>query len=763
MEREEGFINTIKYSDVARAISRDVFRVFCVNTDTDVFVEFIPHEQDEELDIRTIGKDFSVVVRSFRDSAYVSDLDTVRAALTKQNVLDVLTVDDSFSLNYRMMIDEKPTYVRMQATRLRKEDPVHVLFALSNTDAHMQRMTIYERVMHNKLTFSDVSEALTSDYVCIFYVNTETNEFIEYSSSDVFKSLLFAPAGDDFFGLCSSEFSRIVFEEDRDVFLQAFDKDNLMKTLSVDHVFFLTFRVFVENTPVFVRVKVTQMNHENNNHIVLGLSNIDANMQRVQQYEEMREIANRDALTGVKSKHAFKESEERIDREIELDKSEPFAVVVCDVNGLKRINDTLGHQAGDEYLCRSCKMICNIFSRSPVFRTGGDEFVVILKDKDYENRSMLMKELHDLSAIHIGTDEAVVSGGLSEYDPAQDHCLSDVMKRADALMYMEKTLLKSLGAVTRDDEGTGKKESGEETEDIPIINLRRHILIADDEVANRDIMGELLAGDYDILYASDGVETMEMLRRHKDEIALLLLDLHMPKMTGRDVMREMQVDNELMSIPVIMLTIDPDAELDCLKMGAADYISKPYPDIKIVKARIAKCIELSENRNLIRNTQRDKLTGLLNFDYFIQYVERFEHQHKEDAFDALVCDVNHFRSVNEQYGRQFGDLVLRSIGKNFRKLARKTGGIGCRQGADTFMLYCPHQDDHEQLIRNLYTDLFVEKETIDKVKLRFGVFVNAEKEPDIEKRFALVKTAADSVENEPEAICGFVNPDQYRR
>jgi PleD family two-component response regulator len=292
-----------------------------------------------------------------------------------------------------------------------------------------------------------------------------------------------------------------------------------------------------------------------------------------------------------------------------------------------------------------------------------------------------MRELHQLSAAHISTNEAIVSGGMSEYDPKQDKNIQSTFERADSQMYKEKKLLKSLGAVTREDE---PDQSDYGLNDTPFINVRKHILIADDIPNNRELLGDLLQEDYDIFYAADGVEALEILREHKDEIALLLLDLYMPNLTGREVMMEMQVDEDLMSIPVIVLTVDQDAELDCLKIGAMDFITKPYPDIDIVKARIAKCIELSENRDLIRHTERDKLTGLFNFDYFIRYVERIDIQSKGAVFDALVCDVNRFHSVNEQYGRQFGDLVLRSIGISFRKLARKTGGIACRRGETPF-------------------------------------------------------------------------------
>ena len=325
-------------------------------------------------------------------------------------------------------------------------------------------------------------------------------------------------------------------------------------------------------------------------------------------------------------------------------------------------------------------------------------------------------------------------------------------------MYKEKMLLKSMGAPEPEAESDQPNEQG--FEDISSMKVRRHILIADDVDSNREILGELLQDDYDIIYASDGVETMEILQSRKDEIALLILDLYMPNMSGREVMMKMQVDEDLMSIPVIFVSIDLEAELDCLKIGAIDFIPKPYPEIDVIKARISKCIELAENRDLIRRTQRDKLTGLFNIDYFLRYVNRYDQYYKESSFDAVVCDVNYFSAVKNQYGRQFGDLVLRSIGIGINTLTRKIGGIGCRKEGDTFLLYVPHQEDYESLLRKFLEDLFLEKETAEKVTMRFGIYTDAQQEKDIEERFAKAKNVADNMEKDGTKLFRFYNAEE---
>ena len=458
-----------------------------------------------------------------------------------------------------------------------------------------------------------------------------------------------------------------------------------------------------------------------------------------------------DSLTGIKNKHAYAQWEAKINEDIKKGEQNPFAVVVCDINNLKAVNDQYGHKEGDACIKNACAIICGVFSHSPVFRIGGDEFVVLLSGGDYIRRKTLMEQINavprDRSKIRAGD---TVAAGIAEYNKEKHFSLLSVFEDADKAMYERKQFLKA--SMTIEDK---KTDGNPGFEFIPVIHSRKHILIADDIESNREIMGDLLREDYEILYAADGVETLEILRSHKDEIDLVLLDLQMPKMSGREVIAEMQVDEDLMDIPVVFLTVDQTAELDCLKSGAMDFIPKPYPDIEIVKARIAKCIELAEDRDLIRYTERDKLTRLLNKDYFFRYVNRLDHLYKDTVLDAVACDVNRFHAANKQYGRQFGDLVLRSIGVSMRNLARKTGGISCREAGDTFLLYCPHQDDYEQLFREFLSDVFEDKEIAEKVNIRFGVFTDARETAEIEERFDRAKIAADRVKDDPNQFCGY--------
>lgn len=170
----------------------------------------------------------------------------------------------------------------------------------------------------------------------------------------------------------------------------------------------------------------------------------------VRERDVAMDAAYRDPLTGVKSKNAFADKEAEIDEKIRNGTAAEFAVIVCDVNGLKRINDTYGHKAGDRYIKESAVLICDSFKHSTVFRIGGDEFVIIPEGPDHENREALIGSVNAAVENNIGTDSVVISLGTAEFDKNTDASFHAVFERADGKMYERKIQLKKKGASVRD-------------------------------------------------------------------------------------------------------------------------------------------------------------------------------------------------------------------------------------------------------------------------------------------------------------------------
>lgn len=161
---------------------------------------------------------------------------------------------------------------------------------------------------------------------------------------------------------------------------------------------------------------------------------------------KLMELNETDPLTKVKNRQAYVNKTEQINEMISHGSVCEFAVAVFDINNLKVINDNLGHEAGDDYICNCCKFLCGIFKKSPVFRIGGDEFAILLQDQDYKNRDYLFMILEKRME-EIFNEESLLSKrvsiayGVSEFN-AFDSDISTVFKRADELMYLKKKEMK---------------------------------------------------------------------------------------------------------------------------------------------------------------------------------------------------------------------------------------------------------------------------------------------------------------------------------
>ena len=159
----------------------------------------------------------------------------------------------------------------------------------------------------------------------------------------------------------------------------------------------------------------------------------------------MESLAFRDEMTKVKNKTSYTFAVDNIDEQIESgDENLEFAVLMCDLNLLKPINDKYGHEAGDVALKRCAATICDVYQHSPVYRVGGDEFVVILTGNEYRNRRELEKNLdrkiYQLNLDALQPYEAIsIAHGMAVYNKDTDKSYRNVFDRADAAMYQNKS------------------------------------------------------------------------------------------------------------------------------------------------------------------------------------------------------------------------------------------------------------------------------------------------------------------------------------
>ncbi|MBR0398477.1 MAG: EAL domain-containing protein [Eubacterium sp.] len=276
---------------------------------------------------------------------------------------------------------------------------------------------------------------------------------------------------------------------------------------------------------------------------------------------------------------------------------------------------------------------------------------------------------------------------------------------------------------------------------------KRLVLIVDDEQVNRELLGFIVSSDFDVLYAASGEEAMQVLKENARHISLVLLDLMMPGMDGFDVMRIMRNDPAYEGIPILVLTNEEKAEVESLRLGASDFIIKPFRNPEVIIARMQKAIELFEDRHIIESTEREPLTGLFIKNFFYRYAEQYDQYHTDTQMDAIALDISHFHLINEMYGRDAGDGVLKHLGAFLKSVIERVNGMACRLEADKFLMYLPADSES-------YEDMFVKiNEHFNSysdinVRVRGGIYKNVDKSLGIERRFDRATQAANQIKND---------------
>ena len=320
--------------------------------------------------------------------------------------------------------------------------------------------------------FNQIATTLARHFDGLFYVDIETESYTEFVSPRMLTGLSVPEQGESFFEAAKKNTIKYVHPDDLERTLKIHDKDSILKNLSRSSSSSATLRLLVNGKIIHARQIYIMC--EDKKHIICGIENIEeeflAKEEQKKNLKSAERLARMDELTGIKNKNAYSEYSDSIDASIKAgDKNVRFALVMCDVNDLKLINDTRGHSFGDEAIQRASRMICDTFKHSPVFRIGGDEFIAVLTEHDYEHKAELLEVLRKESTLNgISRTGPVLACGMAVYEPETDADVSSVFVRADLLMYENKKAIKAAKA-----DATIKRSA---RTDIPIPGDRRQAL-----------------------------------------------------------------------------------------------------------------------------------------------------------------------------------------------------------------------------------------------------------------------------------------------
>lgn len=216
--------------------------------------------------------------------------------------------------------------------------------------------------------------------------------------------------------------------------------------------------------------------------------------------------------------------------------------------------------------------------------------------------------------------------------------------------------------------------SAEKATDYNYYQSGRKILVVEDSKLNRDVLTGMVKTKYEVISTTNGEEALQVLDTSYEEIALVMTDLNMPVMDGYELIKKMKSIRQYANIPIIVLTgmgSDESAkdsiEVKCLELGAVDFVLKPYKQ-EIIMNRIKRMIQLRESSTFLHYLEKDSLTGLYTKEFFFQRVERQLLEKPDESYVMFATDIIGLKVINENYGIEVGDEVLKLLANQRHKL-----------------------------------------------------------------------------------------------
>lgn len=498
--------------------------------------------------------------------------------------------------------------------------------------------------------------------------------------------------------------------------------------------------------------------------------------------EKLREAREKkrsmtDELTGLLSRTSFTEQFDELRRLSREDAR--HAVVMIDLDGFKAVNDTYGHHFGDEVLTDVADDLRAVTRADDLIgRLGGDEYVICLKNIPGDD-AFLDRKCHAIChalSKQFG-DEVAISGSLGVAIYPQDGTTFDELYQyADRALYQAKRLGRNCcvfygreqakepaaddGQQARaDTRRPVPKESGEQ---------RHTLLVVDDQRINRVILREIFQDSYTVMEASNGREALEILRSTPQAISAMVLDLMMPEVDGLDVLRAMNEDAYYQSIPVIVVSAAAEDEysVKAIELGAVDFVTKPINE-RLVRLRVRNAIFRREMENLRAQNrdllvqraeearhqnqlrylaEHDSLTHICNKSAFYRNTREMLEERAGTDFCIVSFDIQRFRAVNDIFGHEEGDRLLRYLAMQLQNVVGREGTYS-RVDTDNFAFCIPYRHDRLMHCMQALMKSLQEYDLSFEVVLSFGIFLIDERELTVNQMYDRAEMAKRTVKD----------------
>ncbi|WP_051588759.1 GGDEF domain-containing phosphodiesterase [Ruminococcus sp. NK3A76] len=260
----------ITYANIARALAADYFNLFYVNIETERFIEYTSAAGYDELAVERHGENF--FEQSRIDAVkyiHSEDSESFVNAFTKENVLRMIDEQGQFMTTYRLVSTADPLYVQMKGMRM-PHDPKHIIIGVSNIDMQMKQKLKLEHAHRNEMVFSRIM-ALSGDYICIYFVDIVSGDYIEYNAANAYSSLGFAKEGKDFFEQSRTDGKTVMLPDEYERFFSSFSKEKIFEAIRKNGQFVLSYHLLIDGEQIPVELKAALVREGNADKLIVGV------------------------------------------------------------------------------------------------------------------------------------------------------------------------------------------------------------------------------------------------------------------------------------------------------------------------------------------------------------------------------------------------------------------------------------------------------------------------------------------------------------
>ena len=258
------------YANIARALAADYFNLFYVNINNERFIEYTSKAGFEELAVERHGDNFFEQSRSdAMKYIHPEDSENFVKNFTKKNVIGTIDRQGQFAITYRLLIEDEPIYVMMKGMRM-QHDPMHLIIGVSNVDIQMKQKMLVDQARRNEIIFSRIM-ALSGDYICIYFVDLETDDFIQYNAAESYKSFGLSIEGKNFYEQSRLDCKNVMPADEYEDFAASFTKENILGSVKSTGQYSLRYHLNFGDSLMAVELKAALVREGDGEKLIIGV------------------------------------------------------------------------------------------------------------------------------------------------------------------------------------------------------------------------------------------------------------------------------------------------------------------------------------------------------------------------------------------------------------------------------------------------------------------------------------------------------------